>query len=620
MDKSKKVGFICLGERIIMGKILISCLVLLNLSVTANANQISHRWNKTYGGSYFEIIGPIQQTSDGGYILGSSTSSFGPGMYSFMALKLNSNGEITWQRLYAASNYFDTVYSVQQTLDGGYVLAGSTFPASSHTAMALIVKLDNQGDIIWAKTYSEIVELKSIQQTSDEGYIACGGGHMLKLDKTGDNSWYYEIPQAYPTFTVDLDKILQTTDGGYIASGYVNNNRDFDILILKLDNDGNIVWQKTYGNNGTEHGIIHQLSDGEYFITGYTSSFSTGIGVDALLLKLNSSGAVLWQKIFDGSYYDCGFTSIQKTSDEHYLVGGDLNSYEPINSDLWVLKLASNGDIVWQKTYGGSENEGISSIQKTCDGGYVVQAYTESFGAGATDIWVLKLDNEGDIPDCEIINYSDAIVFDTTILEQDSDIPLRSSLITVADASIIPLSVSVDTSTVCYYVDPNDIDGDGVENNPVGPLTGSMSSSLFLTEEDNCSEIPNGPHLGTCTKGNVGGTCIADEACGVDGVCSMNQEDTYPASGNGIGDACDCEGNFNCDEDCDGTDAATFKIDFGRSAFENPCNNESQCHGDIDCDEDVDGTDAALFKEDFGRSTFNNPCPACVVGKWCVYP
>jgi hypothetical protein len=99
------------------------------------------------------------------------------------------------------------------------------------------------------------------------------------------------------------------------------------------------------------------------------------------------------------------------------------------------------------------------------------------------------------------------------------------------------------------------------------------------------------------------------------------QEDTYPPLGNGIGDACECEGNFDCDTDCDGTDAATFKADFGRSPFFRPCTNGDPCNGDFDCDVDVDGTDAAKFKEDFGRSAYNNPCPVCEEGvAWCVYP
>ena len=108
--------------------------------------------------------------------------------------------------------------------------------------------------------------------------------------------------------------------------------------------------------------------------------------------------------------------------------------------------------------------------------------------------------------------------------------------------------------------------------------------------------------------------------CGVGGVCSRNQEDTYPLGGNGIGDACECEGNFDCDHDQDGSDAATFKVDFGRSSFKNPCTNPAPCNGDFDCDSDCDGTDAAKFKEDFGRSPFSNSCPVCPSEPWCLYP
>ena len=99
-----------------------------------------------------------------------------------------------------------------------------------------------------------------------------------------------------------------------------------------------------------------------------------------------------------------------------------------------------------------------------------------------------------------------------------------------------------------------------------------------------------------------------------------DQTDSFPPHGNGIGDACDCEGNFDCDEDLDGTDASLFKTDFGRSEFNAPCEAGSPCHGDFECDSDVDGSDAMRFKEDFGRSPFLNPCPACVVQDWCTYP
>ena len=139
----------------------------------------------------------------------------------------------------------------------------------------------------------------------------------------------------------------------------------------------------------------------------------------------------------------------------------------------------------------------------------------------------------------------------------------------------------------------------------------------LFNQEDNCPQSANGPALGTCVWGYLGQFCLTDAHCGTSGICSQDQDDTAPPLGNGIGDVCDCEGNFDCDSDVDGTDAREFKLDFGRSTFLNPCSQANPCNGNFDCDSDVDGTDAREFKRDFGRSTFGNPCPACVVGDWC---
>ena len=115
-----------------------------------------------------------------------------------------------------------------------------------------------------------------------------------------------------------------------------------------------------------------------------------------------------------------------------------------------------------------------------------------------------------------------------------------------------------------------------------------------------------------------------DSVCGDVDNCSFDanplQEDNFPPQTNNCGDACECEGNFDDDFDVDGTDAAAFKVHFGRSGFNNPCSNSSPCDGDLECDSDVDGTDASLFKVDFGRSSFINPCPSCPTDPWCVYP
>ena len=123
----------------------------------------------------------------------------------------------------------------------------------------------------------------------------------------------------------------------------------------------------------------------------------------------------------------------------------------------------------------------------------------------------------------------------------------------------------------------------------------------------------------TISAGDSDDDTIPDDLDNCPETPNPGQEDFFPPGGNGIGDACECEGNFDCDGDCDGTDAATFKADFGRSGFNNPCQAGNPCKGDFDCDNDTDGTDAAVFKSDFGRSDFSTPCPICTVEEWCSY-
>jgi len=137
----------------------------------------------------------------------------------------------------------------------------------------------------------------------------------------------------------------------------------------------------------------------------------------------------------------------------------------------------------------------------------------------------------------------------------------------------------------------------------------ATDSCTGCTTDDDCD--------GICNPGESSPSCSGSDNCPI--TYNPGQEDTYPPGGNSIGDACDCEGNFNCDGDVDGSDAFLFKTDFGRSSILNPCTAINPCNGDFNCDRDVDGSDAFLFKTDFGRSSILNPCPACVPGTWCSY-
>jgi hypothetical protein len=188
-----------------------------------------------------------------------------------------------------------------------------------------------------------------------------------------------------------------------------------------------------------------------------------------------------------------------------------------------------------------------------------------------------------------------------------------------------------------FYNHTRTDDGDGSPNNDLHQFDVATSGSSFYHWEgnydgDNGSWAPQLVHHEENTYGYV-----LVEVDGLDVTLTWKERtapgvyeaggdvfsyfhDTYPPQGNGCGDTCECEGNFDGDQDQDGSDAANFKTHFGRSPFFTPCTNGNPCNGDFDCDVDVDGTDAALFKTDFGRSGFSNPCPSCPTNPWCTYP
>jgi hypothetical protein len=168
-----------------------------------------------------------------------------------------------------------------------------------------------------------------------------------------------------------------------------------------------------------------------------------------------------------------------------------------------------------------------------------------------------------------------------------------NGIINLSDALVIDEKVA-GVDNCCNYCFDGDLDHDAIPDDGDGNGT---------------------PGDNPCTGGE---TYNCDDNCPVDS--NPNQEDNYPPGGNGRGDACDCNGNFDCDEDIDGTDALTFSLDFGRSQYHNPCESGNPCNGDFDCDNDCDSSDAFLFKADFGRGESNNPCPSCVVEPWCAYP
>jgi hypothetical protein len=186
------------------------------------------------------------------------------------------------------------------------------------------------------------------------------------------------------------------------------------------------------------------------------------------------------------------------------------------------------------------------------------------------------------------------------------------------------LVVADDQTSYGYpaYIDGSISDCTSAEQNPADGVL-SIKDGRVDSDSDGIKDVlDNCPYITNPNQADADGDCIGDVCDPEPEVYDSSVPDSYPPQGNGIGDACDCEGNFNCsqDQDVDGSDASTFKVDFGRSTFNRPCTNADLCNGDFSCNGNVDGSDAAKFKSDFGRSSFQNPCPICVnSGPWCSY-
>jgi len=361
-------------------------------------------WQRTFGGRWADEAMSVQETNDGGYIVGGYTWSFGMGNSDVYILKLDSHGNLVWEKTFGGTER-DYALSIQQTSDGGYIVAGMTESFGAGYYDVYVLKLDANGNKVWEKVYggSNNEEARSIRQTSDGGYIVAGytksfgagesDVYILKLDPSGNKVWDATFGEgswegAY--------SVQETNDGGYIVAGWTQSFgvAMVDVYVLKLSSGGELQWYRTFGGDRREVAFsICQSSDGGYVFAGYTESFGARM-MDVYIVKLDENGNKVWEKVYGGSNNEEAW-SIRQTSDGGYIVAGYTESFGAGGKDVYVLKLDANGNKVWEKTFGGSSDDRGRSIQQTSDNGYILVGRTGSFGAGDVDVYILKLDKYG---------------------------------------------------------------------------------------------------------------------------------------------------------------------------------------------------------------------------------
>ena len=428
---------------------LIVFILFIFSMVPTNSFSQEIEWQNTIGGSWLDQLIFIQQTYDGGYILGGPSQSdifgdvtdSGNGSKDYWIVKVDPLGNIQWQNMIGGSGW-DALESIEQIADGGYILGGwSNSPVSGDKSEDCIggncnyrdywvVKVDSLGTIQWENTIGGfyIDCLRSIRKTTDGGYILGGDSDsdiagdksedsngqndywIVKLDSMGSIQWQNDIGGGdYDNF----ESIQQTADEGYILGGWSssnisgdkteNSNGLSDYWIVKVDSIGTIQWQNTIGGGGDDRlNSIEQTSDGGYILGGFSNSNISGDKTensnglyDYWIVKVDSIGTIQWQSTIGGSLYD-ELNSIQQTNDGGYILGGTSSSSISgdkvengffTTGDYWVVKVDSLGVIQWQNTIIGSFYDELNSIQQTNDGGYILG------GSSLSDISMDKTEN-----------------------------------------------------------------------------------------------------------------------------------------------------------------------------------------------------------------------------------
>lgn len=397
-------------------------LILIILMLAAI--QLGAGWARSYGGKGWDEGHCIKPTSDGNYIItGITGPTWAPVDISVWLLKIDPQGDTIWTRTYTyEQSEYNVANCVQQTNDGGYIIVGATRLKEFNQPYfqdIWLIKTDSLGDTIWTRIYDGYPFVNRgdngyyVQQTDDDGYIIVGTKNdedchahiwLLRTDESGDTLW---------TRTYDgAAYCIQTTGWGYALTG----TKDGKLLFMNLSHDGDTLSTRTYGWRYERGRFLQQTKDGGFIILGNIRSYQGSGGYNVWLLKTNAWGDTLWTRTY-GTPYSSEFDSLgvqcvpirdtpsvwierghslALTSDDGYIIVGEMWYITGGQGDLWLIKTDSLGGVQWMRIYGGRLWDVGYSIQETSDGGYITVGKTHSFSKGDADLWIVRTDSNGD--------------------------------------------------------------------------------------------------------------------------------------------------------------------------------------------------------------------------------
>ncbi len=312
-------------------------------------------WSQTYGGEGDDNGWDMVEAEDGGFLITGFTDSFGAGGMDIYLIRTDTDGNMLWERTFGGpQNEFG--WAMAPTTDGGYVLAGQTESFGKWERDGYLVKVNAEGEEIWSQTFGGDQEdrLFSIDQSTDGGFILAGTTtsfgagsrdvYLVKTNSFGELDWTQIFGEALDDVG---HAVRQTADGGYIITGYTRNfgAQNYDTWLIKTDEAGVSQWQTFYGGERDDRTIYgEQTDDGGYISIGYTQSFESAGGWDLFLVRTDSSGEVVWHQTFGGTREDTGYT-VRQTADNGFILTGETYSSGEGAGDMYVIKVNQDGEI-----------------------------------------------------------------------------------------------------------------------------------------------------------------------------------------------------------------------------------------------------------------------------------
>jgi len=392
-------------------KPLITFLSLITLFSFSNAQTTFQR---SYGGQALDKCNDVNVAPDGGYILAGESKN-ADGFQSITLTKTNTQGEITWSKVYM-NGVFEMPNSVLIAPNGGYVVAGERYPGTGPAELAYILHVDKNGVVQWQRIFDSggnMAEALAARNTRDGGYIIAGRAertivasniflnmsaemrylYLLKLDEQGDPVWSKKYNTGEKIRMTRANDVFSCDDGGFILAGEFQHNtsrKDLDMGLVKVNESGTIIWARQFGGPRMDAGTeVLETLDGGFILGGETESFGAG-KLDICLIKTDNNGVRLWSKTYGNNGYD-QIGSICELENGNIAVVGKTSGENNENVQVLILVVDKNGNVVSTYAYGGAGMDNGVSI-KANGNGVIVGANTMSLGMGGMDMMILNHD------------------------------------------------------------------------------------------------------------------------------------------------------------------------------------------------------------------------------------